>query len=221
MMTNNRARIVGALFLLALVTSILGGSIIEINISEPNDLTTLYTHKTAMLIGMLLELTCAVSVIFIGIIMYPIFKKSHGTLAIGYVSFRIMEAMTIVIALISPLLVLKLSELSLVSNTIDMSTLQHLSTLFIEVRDDVLGLILVSFFSVNAIIFYYVMYHIKLIPRFISIWGIIGAILVFAMNLSGLFGLKVYIIMALPIITNELFLSFWLMIKGFKVNQTR
>jgi uncharacterized membrane protein len=66
------------------------------------------------------------------------------------------------------------------------------------------------FFSVGALLFYAVLIQSKLIPRWLSIWGLIGAVLILTWNLLGTFGISVSagMILALPMILNEIFLGF-------------
>jgi uncharacterized membrane protein len=73
------------------------------------------------------------------------------------------------------------------------------------------------FFSVGALLFYAVLIQSKLIPRWLSIWGLIGAVLILTWNLLGTFGISVSagMILALPMILNEIFLGIWLIAKGF------
>ena len=65
------------------------------------------------------------------------------------------------------------------------------------------------FFILGALIFYYLLYQSKLIPRFISVWGLIAV----AMVPLQYFNLG--LILVLPMISNEIFLAIWLIVKGF------
>jgi len=65
-------------------------------------------------------------------------------------------------------------------------------------------------------IFYYLLYQSKLIPRWISVWGGIAAILLILVNLLEVAGIiSGLMILKLPIILNELVLALWLIFKGF------
>jgi len=80
------------------------------------------------------------------------------------------------------------------------------------------------FFCLGAAMLYSLLYKSKLIPRFISVWGIVAVILLFAVNMFGLFqsdgiNLIIQMSLALPIILNEIFLGIWLIVKGF--NQSK
>ena len=68
-----------------------------------------------------------------------------------------------------------------------------------------------------ALFFYILFYRTRVIPRFISIWGALATIILFIITIIKLFGVDLSILNALllPMILNELFLAFWLIIKGF------
>ncbi|MDW7776000.1 MAG: DUF4386 family protein [Methanosarcinales archaeon] len=61
-------------------------------------------------------------------------------------------------------------------------------------------------------------YQSKLVPRFISVWGIIGSTMIIVVTLIHMIaGSTVipFIFSHLPVISNELFLAVWLIVKGF------
>ena len=61
---------------------------------------------------------------------------------------------------------------------------------------------------------YYLFYQSRLIPRWLSVWGIIGGILYFASPLLGMYGIEWGFLM-LPLAVQEMVLALWLIIKGF------
>jgi hypothetical protein len=85
----------------------------------------------------------------------------------------------------------------------------------------VVALLIPVFFSVGAVLFYSLLSRSKLIPRFVSVWGLIGVVLILALNLLSTInllevGMSTGLIFALPMILNEIFLGIWLIVKGFK-----
>jgi len=71
-------------------------------------------------------------------------------------------------------------------------------------------------YGLGALIFNYLLYQSELIPRWISVWGVIGATLLLAMGLLRMFSDSDFVILlAIPIILNELVLAGWLIVKGF------
>ena len=61
----------------------------------------------------------------------------------------------------------------------------------------------------------FLLYKSRLLPRFISVWGIIGVILVLIANMFELSGNSLGMLIFIPMGLNELFLGLWLLIKGF------
>jgi len=79
----------------------------------------------------------------------------------------------------------------------------------------------VIFFCLGAAMYYYVLYRSRLIPRWLSAWGLAGLALVFSMALLIAFGERpsgpsgMLVLLALPIALQEMVLAVWLILKGF------
>ena len=143
---------------------------------------------------MLFEVISGIAVIGIAVLMFPLFKRYNEKLSILYIVFRSIEGGLMIIA-----------GFLFLSN----------STSLLGIRDGIYvghGYI----FAVAALMFYHLLYTSKLIPRFISVWGFIAAILLIFVNLLEVMGIiPASIFLYLPIITNEVFLAMWLIFKGF------
>jgi hypothetical protein len=220
-MTNKEkktARIVGAFFLIAMVTSILGAGLIESVLNDPDYLTGVSANRTLVIIGVLLELVNGIAVVGIAVFMFSLFKKYSEALALGYVALRIIEAVIVIAAVVSALSLIALSQEYVKAGAPDASYFQTVGTLFLAARAHWVSTMLGIFFSLGALLFYYLLYQSKLVPRFISVWGLIAVALVLTWNLLELFdvtfGLSINMIFVLPIILNEIFLGIWLIAKG-------
>jgi hypothetical protein len=211
------ARIVGALFLIAMVTSLVGGLWLESIIAAPDTLVNVAAMDTQVVVGVLLELANGLAVIGIAVMIFPIFKRHDEALALGYVALRIIEAVLIVAALVIPLALIAVGQEYLDATPADASHLQGAATSFLAAREVLAGQMLGIFFGLAALVFYSLLHQLRLVPRFISVWGLIAAVLVLAWNLLEIFGISVSfgMILALPIILNEIFLGFWLIVRGF------
>ena len=218
-MESNRktAVIVGALFLLAMVTSLLGGLWLESILEAPEAMQTISTNSTQVILAVLLELVNGVAVVGIAVLMYPIFKKQHEALALGYVAFRIIEAVIIIAAVISPLVLVSLGQEYAATGSATGAEFQTTADAILAARTMLVGQILGIFFSLAALIFYYLLYGSALLPRFIAVWGFISVVLVLIWNLLELSGISISfgMIFALSMVLNEVFLGFWLIIRGF------
>ena len=218
-MDSNRktAIIVGVLFITATVSSITALSVIP-NLADPDYLINFSANENQVIIGVLLQVILAAAVIGIPVMMFPILKKHHEGLAVGYFGFRIIEAILGIGTAISLLSLLTLSREFVTAGAPAASYFQTLGTLLLA-GIDWLGLLGIQiFFGLSVVILNYLLYTSKLIPRFISVWGLIAGILLIAAGPLGMFGIspESTLFLALPIAVNEMVLAIWLIVKGFK-----
>jgi len=214
MNTNKRtARIVGVLFIigtLAGVLSFFGGTIID----DPDYLIKVSENENQIIVGALFILIMGFALAMVPVMMFPIFKKFNEALALGYVVFRgALETVTYFGGVISWLLLITLSQEYVKAGAPDASYFQTLGTLLLEAADWI-DYISTLAFGLGALMFYYLLYQSKLIPRWLSGWGLIGAILVLAVGLLAMFGLDLAILWA-PLALQEMVLAVWLIVKGF------
>ena len=221
-MNSNRktAIIVGVLFIISTVAGILSAVFLEPILNAPDYLINVSANENQVINGALLELICAGAFLGIAVMMFPILKKYNENIALGYVVARILEAVPFVVGVISLLSLLTLSQEYVQAGAPDAPHYLPLGTLLLEVHDltNLLGSMII--FSLTALILNYSLYQSKLVPRFISIWGLIGAPLMLTAGLLGMFGLfspfsTISIFLALPLALNEMVLAVWLIVKGF------
>ncbi|MCH8062495.1 MAG: DUF4386 domain-containing protein [Chloroflexi bacterium] len=214
------AIIVGVLFIAATVMSILGTLVfIGPILDDPDYLTNVSAKENQLLIGVLFELIAAAAVAGTAIALFPIFKKHNEALALGYVGGRIIEGVFIIVSAVSALLLLTLSK-EYIAGAPDAS---HFQTLGAVLQADRVWTFLLGpnvLFSLNALMVSYLLYQSRLVPRFLSVWGLIGAPLVLAAGLIRVFGLVTLFspiagLLAGPIALFEMVLAVWLIVKGF------
>ena len=119
--------------------------------------------------------------------MYPILRKHNEALALGYVGTRIIEAVLFLIVIISILTRWTLSQKFIKAWAPDASSFQTLGDYLLAVRNWTYNVLSPIILGIGALMFYFLLYQSELIPRWLSIWGLIGAPLFPAAWLS-LFG---------------------------------
>ena len=146
--------------------------------------------------------------------MFPILKKRSESLALGYVGARIFEGIAdVVIYGISPLLLLTLSQEFVNVGAPVASYFQTSGVLILTVNS--WSSVLENFpYALGVLVFSYLLYKSKLVPRWLSGWGLIGALLMLATGLLRMFDPSL-LYLALPIIVQEMVLAVWLIAKGF------
>jgi hypothetical protein len=103
------AIIVGSLFIIATVTAILSGVFLGSTLDALN-LTTVSANQNQVIIAVIFELILAVSVFAIGFMMFPILKKHVESLALGYVGIRLIETVFILVASLTLLSLITISQ---------------------------------------------------------------------------------------------------------------
>jgi hypothetical protein len=152
----------------------------------------------------------------IPIMMFPILKKHNESLALGYVVARIFEGFFDTIMAISDLSLLTLSREYVNAVAPVASYFQTSGALLLA--EDAWNNILENFpYCLGALIFYYLLYKSKLVPRWLSVWGFFGATLFLATVPLRLFGLipPSTVVLVIPLLLNEMVLAVWLIVKGF------
>jgi len=216
-MDSNRktAIIVGALIITALVSTALSG-VFTGPVDDPDYLTAVSANENRFLLGVLFQLILTASVVAIPIVMFPIFKKHSESLALGYVVARIFEGFFDIVIAMSLLLLLTLSREFVEAGASAAPYFRTSGTLLLAVRD--WSSVVENFpFCLGALIFYYLLYRLILVPRWLSVWGFLGAALFLATVPFRMFGLlpPLALVLAVPLILNELVLAIWLIVKGF------
>ena len=146
--------------------------------------------------------------------MFPILKKRSESLALGYVGARIFEGFAdVVIYGIGPLLLLTLSREFVNAVAPVASYFQTSGALLLGLFD--WSSVPENFpYGLGALILNNFLYRSKLIPRWLSVWGLIGATLMLATGVIRMFDPSL-IYGVLPILVNEMVLAIWLIVKGF------
>ena len=89
------ARIVGALYLAGMVVGIGGIILFQSVLSAPDPLSAVAANSTLLAIGAVLWLMAVVGDAAHGVLMFPVLKPHSERIAVGYLAFRIMDAVFI------------------------------------------------------------------------------------------------------------------------------
>ncbi len=217
--SRKTATIVGVLFITATVAGILSFVFLGSNLDAPSYLSNISANETHVLIGTLLEFAMAVLIAGMAIWMYPILKKHNESLAIGYIVARTIEVVILTLGVISLLTLLTLSREFIKAGAPDASYFQTSGALLLAVREWGGGVCSSIVFSLSALMLNYILYRSKLIPQWLSGWGLIGAALYLASGFLPLFGhgprSTFYLLMEAPLGLQEMVFAVWLIVKGF------
>lgn len=214
--------IVGVLFIFATVASILGSVSLGSILDAPNYLGSVSAHGNQMLIAVIFFLIAAISAVATSFMLFPILRRHIESLAMGYVVLRTFENVFYVVGTMGLLIILTVSQ-KYVAGAIDVSYYQSLGILLLALQDWAVLIGTLIFAGLGSMTLNYVLYQSKLIPRWLSLWGFIGAALIVLYGLFGIFGLGIgltfpYALLAIPIAVQEMVFAVWLIFKGFNTS---
>jgi len=214
------AIIVGVLFLLGFA-GVFGPVIVKPILDDPGYLINIFENKNQVMVGALFQLIMALACAGIAIGLYPILKKHNESLALGAVGFRIIENVLQIVAALALLSLLTLSQESARADALADSAFQTVGASLLAVHFWA-PLVLAQFgFVLGALMYYYVFYQSKLIPRWLSGWGLIAitlhltSVFVTMFTQTDPFSGSPTLLLNIPIGLQELTLAIWLIVKGF------
>jgi hypothetical protein len=224
-MNSNRkaAKIVGVLFILAAVTAVIGLNLYDPILNGPDYLLKGSEHANQVIVGAVMELILVVSAVGTATTMFPLLRQYNETIALWHVCFRFLEAIIITVGVISVLSLLTLSQEFVAAGAPDPSSFHSSGIILQAIHDWTFMLGPLFMLGINTVMYSYIFYKTKLVPRFISILGMTGASCVFICSLFVMFGVFPQIsfwgaVLAVPVAANEMILAVWLIVKGFNEN---
>jgi hypothetical protein len=219
---NRNARIAGLSFLISYLGLILGNLIMGPILEGSGFLANVYPNRVLLGIGILLESVNGIAVIGIAVMLYPILKRQNEGVALGYLIFRVVEALLSIVGSTMTASLIEISHAYLDAGSPGDSYFETLATLVLANKHWAMEMLTV-FFLLGAFIFYLLLYQGDFLPKYVAIWGMIAVILVATFN--GIFytgidlGMAVNLILVLPIIANEFFVAIWLIVRGINTTQ--
>jgi hypothetical protein len=213
------ARIAGALFIIATAASLLSTVFLG-STGNTDYLSSVAANGGQVALGVLMRFIAAFASAGIAIALYPVLRRYRKGLALGAVGFRVIEGTFYALQAVSILLLLTLSQEFVKSGAAGAGYFGT-SGILLKALDDWAGLAGVLAFYVGGLLYYCVFYQTRLVPRWLSGWGVGAVILGAAAALLVLFGVTgsmstVQIVLNIPIGLQEMVLAVWLIVKGFR-----
>ena len=208
------ARVYGIFFLLAFLTYGSGSAIVANYADGAGGLAVLFANKTTYIIGFLLMAVVHTFVnVGLATVMLPILKVYNKTVTYGYFGAAITATVVAVVGAMFMVLLVPLSE-AFVNSTGDTGYYDTLATLL--KKGGLYGYQLgMTLWGLGGLMFCYLLYVSKLVPRIFPIWGCIGYLVFMTGTIAEMFGYPIGVMLSAPGGLFEVSLSLWLIFKGF------
>jgi hypothetical protein len=210
---RSTAIIVGVLFIFATAFSLASTSLTGPILGASNYLASASANQNQMIAGVLLLFGAALSVVLIPAMVFPVLRRHNEGIALGYLALRIVEGVTQVLSGLIILILLSLGQEYVNAGSSPAPYFQSSVALLVSASNWEF-LMYQIIFGFGALIFYYLLYRTRLIPAWLSAWGLLGAALVLGYAVAAMFRTS-FIYLAAPIAVQEMALAVWLIVKGF------
>ena len=214
------ARVTGVLFLITFITSIPAVLLYDPVLNDPSYVLGAGAGAdTRVFLGAFLELLLIIANIGTAVALFPILKHQNESLALGYVTARIVECAFIAVGILSVLSVVTLRQHAA---GVEAGSLVTAGKSLVAIKN--WTFLLGPGFVVgigNGLLLGYLMFRSGLMPRAMAVLGLIGGPLVCASGIAVMFGVfeagsAWQGIATLPEIAWELSLGFYLTVKRFR-----
>ena len=197
---------IGVLYIIGTAGMILSGVVTNAVLSGPAYLAQVAAQPNQVAVGALLVLVAGLALALVPVVFWPIGRRYNETLAMGYIVFRgALETVIYMVAVLGWLLLIPLSKEP------DAGPLAGIvRTTQTVIWDQLIAIP----FVLGALMFYLLLYQSRLVPRWLSVWGLVGAAVYIVPSLGAIFGLSLGILMA-PLALQEMVMAVWLIAKGF------
>ena len=217
----NTVKLLGAAQLLVFAASLISERLLASVVGSggiSDILVNISKNLTRMRISTLVALINCLAIILLGVMFYIVFMDEYKIIALVAMGCFLAEAITLAISKIGAYSLIPLSQEFVNAGAPESSYYQTLGN-FLYYGVDRRGYdIHMLFFCVGAILWYYLLYITNVLPRALSLWGLVAVCLLTIPILLELYDrdfLPASGILALPYLPFELVLGIWLIVKGF------
>ena len=215
---RNAAKLFGIFFIVAFLAYGTGSGIIGSITGTPDFLANVYANHTTIIVGVILIALVHTFVnIGLPVLMLPILKPFNKTLTYGYLSLGIASTTVAVVGAIFLLLLVPLADAYVNAGSAATGYFETIG-IVLQMGGAYAYQIAMAIWGLGGLLFVSVLYQSKLVPRLLSLWGMIGYIVFIAGTILELFGYPVGVLLSLPGGLFELALSVWLIAKGFNAS---
>ncbi len=221
---NNTSRILGVAFLLQFVTSLSSGMMLHQLLIVPGNtsesMIKIAKNPSLMRANILVDMITALGIIFLGAILFMTLRKQNEKIALVALGFYTLEAVLLAASRVETFSLLRISQEYVTAG--HPAYLQTMGNLAFESMNFV-GMTLHMFaFCLGAILFYYLLDQSRIVPRALSLWGLITVFPCLIATLLAIFGYEASLVspatvlLYVPYIPFEFVIGVWILVKGIR-----
>ena len=214
------SRVLGAAFLLQAITSLAGGMIMKLGLIVPGSISESMINVAhsplLMRTSILGHMVTAAGIIFLGAVLYVVLRKQSKEMALIGLGFYALEGTLLAASRIECFAFLRISQEYMTAG--QPAFLETMGRAILGATDFGLTLSMVAF-GLGALLFYWLLYKTQVIPRALSLWGLITVPIVLGATIATALGCEVPFAVYFPYVPFEFVVGIWILFKG--LSETR
>ena len=219
---DTTSRVLGIAFLLQAITSLISGLILKTALIVPGNIAesmiNIANRPWLMRANILGEMTTAVGIIFLGAVLFVVLREQGEKVALVGFGFYILEAALLAASRIGAFALLRISQEYVAAG--QPANLLMAGELALESTN--FGYTLLMFaFCLGAILLYSLLYKSGIVPRALSLCGLITVFVCLAATLFSIFGYEVPFFVYLPYAPFEFVIGIWILVRGLREGSAR
>jgi hypothetical protein len=224
---QRRAEItVASLFLLTAAASISVAFVLDPILKSSNYLAAISPNTSTVALGALGWSINNIGIVFIAVFMFPLLRKLNENAAVGYLAMRIIEGTVMMFGIVATLMLIPLSAEFIKAGAPLGSWYQTVGDSLVQARRISLSVVSLPLLGLGGCVFTWQLVRFRLVPRFISVVGLVGYVLCLVVGISAWFGFLdpspgatgFAGLLVIPVALFEIILlPFWLFYRGFKM----
>jgi hypothetical protein len=207
--------LIGALFLAGFLAYGVGFGLVTSVISAPDFLAAMTAHQSTLVLGAFLMLLNTVVDIGKGVLFFPILERHGKRSALAYLAAISVQVVFLDIGVLCLLMLVPLGQYAVDAAGASAAWATGLGSLLTQANTMAYHIGQATLAG-GAIFLCAVLYRARLLPRFLSAWGLVGYVIHLAGAIAEIFGVHVSLMLLVPGMLFELALPAWLIFKGFQ-----
>ncbi len=215
---NKTSRILGLAFLLQFLTSFSSGVFMKstwfVSGNMGETLVRIAINPTLVRLNILFDVLTAMGVIFLGAILFVTLRKVNEKIALTALGFYILEGALLAVSRMEAFSLLRISQEYVATG--QPANLLLMGQVAYESMDFAGNTLHMLAFCLGGIMFYSLLYKSALVPRTLSLWGLLTIFPMLVGTVTQIFGCTIPFYFYLPYVPFELTIAIWILVKGIE-----
>jgi hypothetical protein len=220
---KNTAKLLGIAYLIQFIASFLSTPLFDAALGSgtiSEKLTNLSNNILLLHASIVVQLITCLGITMMSVLLYVVLEKENKPMALLALSFWLMNVVFLAISSIGAYVLIPLNIEYVLAGSPDPSYFLTLGVLFLGFKEFTFTLHML-FFSMGGILWYYLFYKSKKIPKYLALWGLIFIALMPIDLTLALFGFgidsmwrMITFLPYIPYIPFEGVIGVWFIVKG-------